>query len=543
MAANGLPGSSAPPLTRWERFRLIVKVVELRLRFIALMAVTGAVFAYWDTIWNHIDKWRRPAAETAVAEAGLEFYCPMHPSVVMAQPGLCPICGMPLSKRAQGEPEALPPGVAARVSLSPQRIAQAGVRTVPVAYAPLVEEVVTVGTVELDERLVRRIASRLPGLTRIESLRVNVTGQTIRAGEVLGTLYSASLYQAAQELRLAARAQAARPSTVSGSLARQLSGDNSALLQASIEKLRLWGLTQEQIDALARSEVADPRIPIVAPIDGVVIRKAVVEGQYVGEGDPLFEVADLGHLWIKGRIYEHQLSLVQVGQEVEATVTAYPGEVFRGTVALIDPVLDAATRTVGVRFDLDNPDLRLRPGMYATVRLQTPVARTPAYLAARRGPAAEVDPLALTPAAQRVCLVTNLQLGAMGDPVAMEIEGRRVWLCCAGCEDKLRSDPALYLARLESAPRDQVLTIPESAVIDTGRRTLVYVEAEPGVFEARDVQLGPRSGDLYPVLDGLAVGERVAAAGAFLIDAETRLSAGGSAAYAEPAAGSLVHAH
>ena len=91
------------PLTRWQKFRLVVKVVELRLRFIALMAVTGLVFAYWDTLWNRYEKWMRPAGEQPRRCRGIEYYCPMHPSVVQHEPGKCPICGMPLAKRKKGE--------------------------------------------------------------------------------------------------------------------------------------------------------------------------------------------------------------------------------------------------------------------------------------------------------------------------------------------------------------------------------------------------------------------------------------------------------
>ena len=112
----------------------------------------------------------------------------------------------------------------------------------------------------------------------------------------------------------------------------------------------------------------------------------------------------------------------------------------------------------------------------------------------------------------------------MGDPIPVEVEGRKVWTCCAACPPKLKAQPAKYLARLEAPPRDEVLSVPESAVIDTGNRKVVYVEAEPGVFEGREVVLGPRIGDRFPVLEGLAPGEKVAAAGAFLIDAESRLN-------------------
>jgi Cu(I)/Ag(I) efflux system membrane fusion protein len=202
--------------------------------------------------------------------------------------------------------------------------------------------------------------------------------------------------------------------------------------------------------------------------------------------------------------------------------------VYKATVAFIDPALNPATRTVQVRYDLANPDGRLRPGMFATVTLRTPVSDTPAF---RDRVVKAASPTAETPEAQKVCPVTNLKLGAMGDPVPVDVEGRKVWTCCAGCEPKLHAHPAKYLARLTPAPRDSVLSVPESAVVDSGTRKVVYVETEPGVFEGREVVLGPRSGDRYPVLQGLSPGEKVAATGAFLIDAETRLNPAAGASY------------
>src|SRR5258708_36875515 len=130
MSSNSLSGPAEPappepvpereaPLTRWQKVRLVVKVVELRLRFIALMAATALVFAYWDYLWNRYDKWMRPAAERHAAVSGIEYYCPMHPQVVQDESGLCPICGMPLAKRRKGEKKALPAGVTAPGQLSP----------------------------------------------------------------------------------------------------------------------------------------------------------------------------------------------------------------------------------------------------------------------------------------------------------------------------------------------------------------------------------------------------------------------------------------
>src|SRR6476469_4872859 len=105
MSSHDPTHAEGAPLTRRQKVRLIVKVVELRLRFIALMAVTGLVFAYWDTLWNHYDKWMRPPREHVVEALGIEYFCPMHPQVIREEPGSCPICGMPLARRTKGEKE------------------------------------------------------------------------------------------------------------------------------------------------------------------------------------------------------------------------------------------------------------------------------------------------------------------------------------------------------------------------------------------------------------------------------------------------------
>ena len=146
-----------------------------------------------------------------------------------------------------------------------------------------------------------------------------------------------------------------------------------------------------------------------------------------------------------------------------------------------------------------------------------------------------------TLARSATCPVTRLSLGTMGPAISVDVQGRRVSVCCEACVPKLRAAPEKYidLGSRDTATSDRVMSVPESAVVDTGTKTIVYVEASPGVFEGRAVVLGPRSGDSFPVLDGLAPGDRIAAAGAFLIDAETRLnpasrSVGGSATADDP---------
>ena len=553
MSSNGLTSPAAPeladadgvPLTRRQKFRLVVKIVELRLRFVALMAITGLAFAYWDDLGNRYDKWMRPAAERHATVAGIEYYCPMHPQVVQEEPGGCPICGMPLARRKKGEKATLPEGVLSRVELAPFQVRQAGIKTVEVGYSPLTQTLTTVGYVAFDERRLANIASKIPGKTRVESLSINFTGQDVKAGEPLAELYSPELHQAIQELLSAARRAepSVRPQT---ELTRSLLNDRREMAHASGEKLKRWGITPTQIDQILKTGKADFKFTVLSPTSGHVVKKNVVEGQEVQEGYSMFEIADLRTVWVLAQVYEGQTGLVHKGQSVEATVEGYPGETFPGKVEFIQPRLDPATRTVEVRYALDNFGYRLRPGMFATVTLKTSVAETPLFktrLASARLSDPKLHAASLTAAEQKICPATGAKLGSMGDPISVEVEGRKVWTCCAACPPKVKAHPDKYLARLAPPPRDEVLSVPESAVIDTGSRKIVYVENEPGVYEGREVVLGPRIGDRYPVLEGLAPGERVAAAGAFLIDAESRINPGAASSNpsegAPPATGAL----
>jgi len=539
MSSQGLTGSAvqaapgharieAVTMTRWQKFRLVVKVVELRLRFVALMATTALVFAYWDDLGNRYDKWMRPAAVHRASAPGVEYYCPMHPQVVQEARGSCPICGMPLARRKKGEKAALAAGVTARVELAPFRVAQAGIKTAEVGYAPMSRTLTTVGYVAFDERRIANIIAKVPGRTRVEKLHVNVTGQEVEVGQTLAELYSPELSQAIQELLSASR-RAAQPNQAQTAVGRSLTADRQEIVRSATEKLRRWGLTQPQVDEVLRKGESDFTIPILSPIRGHVYKKNVVEGQEVQAGFAMFEIADLHTVWVQAQVYEHQLGLVHVGQDVEARVEAFPGKTFPGKVEFLQPHLDPATRTVEVRFALDNPGHRLRPGMFATVTLKSSVAGSP-ELRSRLAASSPAGAGGASAGAQKVCPVTSLSLGSMGDPIPVTVGSRKIWTCCSACPPKLKAHPARYLARLEPAPRDEVLSVPESAVIDTGNRKVVYVESEPGVFEGREVVLGSRTGDRFPVLDGLAPGETVATTGAFLIDAESRINPGAAPA-------------
>jgi membrane fusion protein, copper/silver efflux system len=511
-------------LTRRRRLGMMLKVIELRLRFIVLVAATGLFFASWDTLVNQVEKWSRPKGERyppSTSPAGVESFCPMHPNVVSEQSGQCPICGMPLARRRRAGVEQLPARVLSRVRLAPGQIAQAGIRTVAVSFGPAVDRLTTIGRVGFDDSRRVQVTSEGRGRARIERLHVHSEGERVRAGQRLAELYSYDVAQSIRVLLEATSALHAPPATRPDPDPTPL-GDPGERFRLASQSLQVLGVRQDQIAAIAADNRPDGLLPLLAPIGGLVIKKTAFQGQYVPEGTLLFEIADVGHVWVDAEVFEEQLALVQVGRPVAATVPAFPGEEFRGHVEQLAPALDPATRTLAVRFGLDNPGDRLRPGMLATV-------------------AFNVDRRVTTLARSATCPVTRVQLGTMGPAIPVEIRGRTISVCCAACVPTLKAAPETYLDLdpHDTATPDRVLSVPELAVVHTGAKTIVYVEASPGVFEGRDVLLGPRSGDSFPVLDGLGPGDRIAAAGAFLIDAETRLnppsrSVGGSAAADDP---------
>jgi len=518
--SHEIPATVEPATERstWASIRFAIKAIEIRLRFVAVLVAIGLLIGYWDTIVNYWDKWTRPAAGASEMAPGTEFYCPMHPSVVRAtaDPGgavpSCPICGMPLSKRKRGEKAALPEGVIGRVQLSPERIQFAGIRTEDVERRDLEAELRAVGFVDFDESRLSRIVIRTPAY--VEKLLVNKSFEEVRKGQPLAELYSPELYTIVQEMLIAKQS------------------NSPDLVELGRTKLELLGIMPQDIDAAMAQPRGTRRLVIRSPIDGHLIRKEVIEGDYVEAGTMLFEVADLSVVWIEGEVFETDIALLKAGQAVTAMVESYPGKVFEGTLSLIHPHLETATRTLRVRFELKNPGHLLRPGMYATVALRTPLKNVEPFatrLALPSKPEAK-DDTALAEL-QRICPVTGAKLGSMGEPVRVEANGQPVLLCCQGCEGKINSDPERYLQRLRTVGPDGVLAVPQDAVIDTGEEKIVYVEHEPGVFDGVLVTLGPKADGYYAVLEGLLPGDRVATAGAFLVDAETRLNPAAAASY------------
>src|SRR5437867_1360039 len=244
-----------------------------------------------------------------------------------------------------------------------------GVRTAPVSYVPLAQEIRAVGTVEYDERKLTKVNLRVSGW--IEQVFINAIGQSVRAGQPLLTLYSPDLLATQDEYLLALKAQA----QLEGSPLPEAREDAAALVASARERLRLWNLNDEQIAAIERRGKAERVLTVYAPSSGIVLKRQALPGNYVEPGTTLYELADLSTVWIHGDIYGSEITAVRLNQSAEVTFEAYPGETFRGKVAYIYPYLNEATRTVRVRMEFANPHLKLKPGMYGNVMLHVDAGR------------------------------------------------------------------------------------------------------------------------------------------------------------------------
>jgi len=597
----------------------VLKLTFARARFVAVFVVAALVVGYWDDIKNHVDKWTRPAtapdALAGTAAGEIEYYCPMHPNVVRGEPGLCPRCGMPLVKRKRGEAVKLPADVLARVQLTPQRVSLAGVGTSGVEYRKLVREVKAVGVLDYDETRLARLSARVAG--RADELFVTYTGQAIKAGDPVYSLYSPEVYTAQRDYLLARK----RVNQLPMGTGEEAKADATAVYNASLQKLALWGMTTEQLDRLDHEFDEKGKVPtnltVTSPISGIVVKKDVYPGQYVQAGEAPYTVADLSRLWLQVKLYERDVPLVNVGDAVDVVVEGFPNEPVEGVVAFKAFQVNPETRTLDARVAVENAGLKLRPGMFAGATVRVPVVNTATTRAA--GPGTRAVPAARAYAAALAAYVKAQDLlahdkvegveGALEQAVK-ELEGAKqspqvadgfgrleaavgaakgkgikevresfkeisaamiemgkaigipsgaprvqVFRCpmkkanwlqegsetanpyygaeMFNCGSAVEALPAAPPAPVETpatraAAAGRVLSVPRSAVIDTGTRKIVYVESSPGVFDMRAVEVGPMAadggGEFYPVLRGLEEGERVVTAGAFLIDAENRLN-------------------
>ena len=312
-----------------------------------------------------------PVAAAAGTDASgrkvLYWYDPMVPGSKFDKPGKSPFMDMELLPRYADEEEDVASESAVRVGLSPEAVRATGVAVVPVVRASVAPEIRAVGTIETDETKLARIAARVAG--RIEKLFANYTGEKVAKGAPLYSLYSPELVATQREYLLALEN---RRRLEGGTGDAKKSAED--LLAATRDRLRLWGIGPAQIASLEQSGKPELAMTFRSPIDGTVLQKEVVEGQYVVEGTELYLLADLSSVWLVAQVYEFELSGLEVGRPAEATVSSLPGQVFRGRVSFVEPVLERETRSARVRIVLPNPNGELKPGMFANALIRVPEA-------------------------------------------------------------------------------------------------------------------------------------------------------------------------
>jgi Cu(I)/Ag(I) efflux system membrane fusion protein len=249
------------------------------------------------------------------------------------------------------------------VALGPRDQARIGVTFAPVVRAPLGLSVRTVAQVTYDETQVKTVAPLIEGW--VDRLFVNFTGQAVRPGDPLFTIYSPMVVTAQQELLLARRLVG----DVSGGTPEATQGARD-LLESSRRRLQYWGVPEEEIRRLEETGEVRRTVTLRSPYGGVVVEKPVLAGQRIMPGDVAYKIADLSRVWVEGEVFERDLPAVRNGLRVTAQFTALPGVIREGRLTYVYPTINPETRTARIRMELTNPGSVLKPGMYATIRFR-----------------------------------------------------------------------------------------------------------------------------------------------------------------------------
>lgn len=348
-------------------------------RFLMIMLMSAALFACEN---NQPGEQQETVQEHAIKHMDPTYVCPMHPTVTSDEPGTCPICGMELVKKkatVSGEstereilyyrhphkPQVTSPTPAKDemgmdfipvyadpggvVALDAATVQTLGVRTAAVEKGKLWRRIDTVGYISYDDTSLRHIHPRVEGW--IEELRVHQVGERANAGDLLFTLYSPALVTAQEEFIGA------------------LASGNARLISASRERLKALNVAAQDIARLERERKVMQNVPFYAQRDEIVAALNVREGMFVESGLEVMTLADLSRVWLRAEIFDRQSAWVEPGQPALAMLSFLPGEEFEGAVEFVSPILDPTTRTVEARLTFPNPHGKLKPNMFADVRI------------------------------------------------------------------------------------------------------------------------------------------------------------------------------
>jgi len=280
------------------------------------------------------------------AQESTTWTCSMHPQIQREKPGQCPICGMeliPLSDGGGGSWELMPN----EIPMTEEAMKLAEIQTAIVTKEKPEKEIHLLGKVKADERNISELTARFGG--RIEKLYINFTGQKVSKGQRLASIYSPALITAQKELFEAIKYKESNPN----------------FYQAARNKLKLWDLTDDQIAKIEQDGTPEFYFDVLAPIGGIVTNRHVSLGDYVKEGNALFEVTDLSKIWVMFEAYESDIPWIKIGDKISFNIQSIPGKEFETKVTYIDPFINPQNRVVYVRVELNNPESKLKPDMFA----------------------------------------------------------------------------------------------------------------------------------------------------------------------------------
>ncbi|QGJ72438.1 Efflux RND transporter periplasmic adaptor subunit [Planctomycetales bacterium 10988] len=475
------------PTWRSRLFSLAKPFLSFLSKALLLLAVGVGLIAALGLAqrWGWIQSHAHPSESAGVAESTATYTCPMHPQIRQQGEGSCPICGMALVPASSSNEEDDAGEYAVNIDPAARRLI--GIQTVEVQRKPVQRTIRSVGRIAYDEGRLSTIAAYVSG--RIEKLYADYVGVPVNQGEDLALLYSPELYEAQ-----VAYLSSLKPSAIS--FGGEENRDES-LAEIARQNLLELGMTEQQIRRLREQKEPATRLPITSPQSGTVIEKHKVEGDYVNSGEPIYKVANLETVWLLLDLFPQDAATVRFGQEVEAKVQSLPGETFMGRVAFVDPVVQEKTQTVRVRVEFWNKSGKLRPGDWATARMLAP------------------------PIPQEIVYDSELVgkwISHMHPQIIRDSPGK-----CPICGMDLVSSKEWGYAE-KPQPLPHYLAIPRDALLTVGENSVVYVEAEPGRFEIRQVETGPFLDREVIIVGGLREGEIVARNGNFLIDSQMQLA-------------------
>lgn len=429
-------------------------------------------------------------AEHSETQEPTLWTCSMHPQIQLPEPGKCPICDMALIPLIHDEEEL----GEREISISPYAAKLMELETTEVTRRIANAEVRMVGKVDYDETRLSYISAWVPG--RIDRLFVDYTGIPVKKGDHLAELYSPELLTTQEELIRAIQTQ----QKLKDSQSSMLIETAQQTIDAVREKLRLWGLTAEQIAQIETRGSPSDLMTIYSPASGIVIHRNAQEGMYIQTGTQIYTIADLSTVWVQLDAYESDLNWLRYGGNVEFTTETYPEKTFEGTISFIDPIINSSTRTAKVRIIVDNSDGKLKPGMFVRAVAHPKVADGGRVMDAK---------------------LAGKWISPMHPEIVKDGPGT-----CDVCGMPLVTTESLGYVNESGA--NAPLLIPVTAALKTGTRSVVYVEkpnTEKPTYEGREVVLGARLGDLYVVESGLQEGDRVVTRGNFKLDAELQIRA------------------